>query len=94
MNILLPLMTHSPLSRTAWVPQAPASEPATFLLEVGTEELPVSDLLLSLEQLGAAVPQMLEEARDGDHVVFMSNGGFDAAPRRFTEALQPGGGQA
>jgi UDP-N-acetylmuramate: L-alanyl-gamma-D-glutamyl-meso-diaminopimelate ligase len=34
--------------------------------------------------------QMLEEARGGDHVVFMSNGGFDAAPRRFTEALQPG----
>jgi len=31
--------------------------------------------------------QMLEESRPGDHVVFMSNGGFDAAPRRFTEAL-------
>jgi glycyl-tRNA synthetase len=44
---------------------APASELATFLLEVGTEELPVSDLLLALEQLEAAVPQMLEEARLG-----------------------------
>lgn len=31
--------------------------------------------------------QMLEEVRAGDHVVFMSNGGFDAAPQRFTEAL-------
>ncbi len=31
--------------------------------------------------------QMLDEARAGDHVVFMSNGGFDAAPRRFTEEL-------
>jgi UDP-N-acetylmuramate: L-alanyl-gamma-D-glutamyl-meso-diaminopimelate ligase len=26
--------------------------------------------------------------RPGDHVVFMSNGGFDAAPRRFLAALQ------
>jgi UDP-N-acetylmuramate: L-alanyl-gamma-D-glutamyl-meso-diaminopimelate ligase len=29
-------------------------------------------------------------ARDGDHVVFMSNGGFDGAPRRFLAALQEG----
>jgi UDP-N-acetylmuramate: L-alanyl-gamma-D-glutamyl-meso-diaminopimelate ligase len=28
------------------------------------------------------------QARPGDHVVFMSNGGFDAAPRRFLAALQ------
>jgi UDP-N-acetylmuramate: L-alanyl-gamma-D-glutamyl-meso-diaminopimelate ligase len=27
-------------------------------------------------------------ARAGDHVVFMSNGGFDGAPRRFLAALQ------
>ena len=27
-------------------------------------------------------------ARPGDHVVFMSNGGFDAAPRRFLAALE------
>ena len=27
-------------------------------------------------------------ARPGDHVVFMSNGGFDGAPRRFLAALQ------
>lgn len=27
-------------------------------------------------------------ARDGDHVVFMSNGGFEGAPRRFLEALR------
>src|SRR5688500_6238298 len=29
-------------------------------------------------------------ARDGDLVVFMSNGGFDGAPRRFLAALQSG----
>jgi UDP-N-acetylmuramate: L-alanyl-gamma-D-glutamyl-meso-diaminopimelate ligase len=28
------------------------------------------------------------EARAGDHVVFMSNGGFEGAPRRFVEALR------
>lgn len=32
--------------------------------------------------------QMIEEARAGDHVVFMSNGGFDAAPKRFSERLE------
>jgi UDP-N-acetylmuramate: L-alanyl-gamma-D-glutamyl-meso-diaminopimelate ligase len=36
---------------------------------------------------GEMLRQMLEEVRPGDHVVFMSNGGFDAAPHRFTEAL-------
>jgi len=29
-------------------------------------------------------------ARSGDHVVFMSNGGFDGAPRRFLALLQGG----
>lgn len=31
--------------------------------------------------------QMLESARPGDRVVFMSNGGFESAQRRFCEAL-------
>lgn len=31
--------------------------------------------------------QMLDVVRAGDHVVFMSNGGFDAAPRRFCASL-------
>jgi len=34
--------------------------------------------------------QMLDESRPGDHVVFMSNGGFDAAPKRFTRAAETG----
>ncbi|HET7358764.1 MAG TPA: UDP-N-acetylmuramate:L-alanyl-gamma-D-glutamyl-meso-diaminopimelate ligase, partial [Rhodanobacteraceae bacterium] len=34
---------------------------------------------------------LLAEARPGDHVVFMSNGGFEAAPRRFAEALPRNG---
>jgi len=32
--------------------------------------------------------QMLDKAKPGDHIVFMSNGGFDAAPARFSEAIQ------
>jgi UDP-N-acetylmuramate: L-alanyl-gamma-D-glutamyl-meso-diaminopimelate ligase len=31
-----------------------------------------------------------DEARAGDHVVFMSNGGFEGAPRRFVAALRNG----
>jgi UDP-N-acetylmuramate: L-alanyl-gamma-D-glutamyl-meso-diaminopimelate ligase len=31
--------------------------------------------------------QMLEAARPGDHVVFMSNGGFESIPARFSQAL-------
>lgn len=43
----------------------PASHPQTFLLEIGTEELPVADLALALEQLQAAAPRMLAHARLG-----------------------------
>lgn len=32
--------------------------------------------------------QLRDTARSGDHVVFMSNGGFDAVPRRFCQMLE------
>ncbi len=32
--------------------------------------------------------QMIDTVRSGDHVVFMSNGGFDAVPRRFSQSLE------
>lgn len=35
----------------------------------------------------ALVAELLAQAREGDHVVFMSNGGFEDAPRRFFAAL-------
>lgn len=38
----------------------------------------------------ALIAALRERARAGDHVVFMSNGGFDGAPRRFFAALQGG----
>ncbi len=46
-------------------PPAVTAEPETFLLEIGTEELPVADLALALEQLRAAVPRVLDDARLG-----------------------------
>ena len=42
---------------------APCGEPATFVLEIGTEELPVADLALALEQMEALVPEMLAANR-------------------------------
>ena len=48
----------------------------------------------ALRAQGRAVPDveamiaaLADIAREGDHVVFMSNGGFDGAPRRFLAAL-------
>ncbi len=38
----------------------------------------------------ALIAVLRERARAGDHVVFMSNGGFDGAPRRFLAALSDG----
>jgi glycyl-tRNA synthetase len=42
-------------------PYSPISNP--FLLEIGTEELPVGDLEAALEQLGSRVPALLDELR-------------------------------
>ena len=38
----------------------------------------------------ALLARLGKVAREGDHVVFMSNGGFDGAPRRFLAQLQNG----
>ena len=38
----------------------------------------------------ALIARLRDIARAGDHVVFMSNGGFDGAPRRFLAALRDG----
>ena len=36
----------------------------------------------------ALLAKLGDVAHAGDHVVFMSNGGFDGAPRRFLAQLQ------
>jgi len=51
----------------------------------------------ALEGRGTTVPtvddlvaSLAEQAREGDQVIFMSNGGFEGAPRRFFDALRAG----
>src|SRR5690606_40318806 len=39
------------------------TEPAPFLLEIGTEELPAADLDAAIAQLEQSVPALLDEAR-------------------------------
>ena len=39
-------------------------------------------------RVDALIAALRAQARAGDHVVFMSNGGFEGAPRRFVAALQ------
>ena len=51
------------------------------IADVGGEAIAVPDADALLEALAARV-------QPGDHVVFMSNGGFDGAPRRFVERLR------
>jgi UDP-N-acetylmuramate: L-alanyl-gamma-D-glutamyl-meso-diaminopimelate ligase len=50
------------------------------LAALGAEGHAVPDVDALIARLSALV-------REGDHVVFMSNGGFDGAPRRFLAAL-------
>ena len=42
----------------------------------------------AVADVGTLLQRLLDQARQGDRVVFMSNGGFEAAPRRFVEALK------
>jgi UDP-N-acetylmuramate: L-alanyl-gamma-D-glutamyl-meso-diaminopimelate ligase len=44
----------------------------------------------AVADVGALIATLHAVAREGDHVVFMSNGGFDGAPRRFLAALRDG----
>ena len=52
-----------PLSRPQELPVEQSETPQTFLLEIGSEELPVSDLDGALRQLATAVPNLLQNAR-------------------------------
>ncbi|HEU0276809.1 MAG TPA: UDP-N-acetylmuramate:L-alanyl-gamma-D-glutamyl-meso-diaminopimelate ligase [Rhodanobacteraceae bacterium] len=54
----------------------------------------VVDGLSGRGEVAESVPDLIaalrREARAGDYVVFMSNGGFEGAPRRFVDALDAG----
>ncbi|MBS0457965.1 MAG: UDP-N-acetylmuramate:L-alanyl-gamma-D-glutamyl-meso-diaminopimelate ligase [Proteobacteria bacterium] len=76
---------------------APSLDAADAVVFLRRAELPwdAGKVIADLRGSGVAVPsvdaligQLREVARDGDHVVFMSNGGFEGAPRRFLAALR------
>ena len=51
----------------------------------------VRDNGLVVADVDTLVATLRSRVRHGDHFVFMSNGGFDAAPRRFLAALAQDG---
>jgi UDP-N-acetylmuramate: L-alanyl-gamma-D-glutamyl-meso-diaminopimelate ligase len=76
---------------------APSLADADVVVFLQRAELPwdVGHVTAALEGRGttaatvdALIATLLAQAQPGDLVVFMSNGGFEAAPRRFVEALQ------
>ncbi|MBT2116274.1 UDP-N-acetylmuramate:L-alanyl-gamma-D-glutamyl-meso-diaminopimelate ligase [Dyella sp. LX-66] len=76
---------------------APSLADADSVVFLHRPELPwdakrVTDALqgrgATVPSVDALVSSLRTQARDGDHVVFMSNGGFENAPRRFVEALR------
>ena len=63
------------------------SHPLTYLLEIGTEELPATDLQSAIDQLKGAVPKLLADLRLAHGAIFVSG-----TPRRLVaqvEALAP-----
>jgi UDP-N-acetylmuramate: L-alanyl-gamma-D-glutamyl-meso-diaminopimelate ligase len=78
---------------------APSLADADAVVLLQRPELPwdahhVTDALAGRGATAPSVAELVaalrERARAGDHVVFMSNGGFENAPRRFLDALRAG----
>ncbi|WP_449446485.1 UDP-N-acetylmuramate:L-alanyl-gamma-D-glutamyl-meso-diaminopimelate ligase [Thermomonas brevis] len=76
---------------------APSLDQADAVVFLARPELPwdAARVIGALKGDGCAVPDadallaaLSERVRPGDHVVFMSNGGFDGAPRRFFATLR------
>jgi UDP-N-acetylmuramate: L-alanyl-gamma-D-glutamyl-meso-diaminopimelate ligase len=76
---------------------APSLRDADAVVFLKRQELPwdASRIVDALSGRGATAPtvdaligELSAKVRAGDHVVFMSNGGFESAPRRFLEALR------
>lgn len=75
---------------------APSLVEADMVVFLARPELPwdaarvvsaVRGQALAVADADALLAALGETVREGDHVVFMSNGGFDGAPRRFLAAL-------
>ncbi len=62
--------------------------------DLAWDERPVVEALAGRGIVATSVADLVAElrrqARPGDHVVFMSNGGFENAPRRFRDSLRDG----
>jgi UDP-N-acetylmuramate: L-alanyl-gamma-D-glutamyl-meso-diaminopimelate ligase len=77
----------------ALAPSLADADQVVFLqrAELPWDAQPIIDALGGRGRTAADVDTMLDTllatVRRGDHVVFMSNGGFEAAPRRFVKAL-------
>ncbi len=76
---------------------APALDPADATVFLHRPNLPwdAAKVVAAVRGIARTVPDverlvatLAAEVREGDHVVFMSNGGFENAPRRFLAALQ------
>ncbi|HEV2540071.1 MAG TPA: UDP-N-acetylmuramate:L-alanyl-gamma-D-glutamyl-meso-diaminopimelate ligase [Frateuria sp.] len=76
---------------------APSLADADAVVFLHRPELPwdaarVTDALAGRGRTAATVAALIEalrgQVRPGDHVVFMSNGGFENAPRRFVQAME------
>ena len=75
---------------------APSLRDADAVVLLRRPELPwdAAQVTAALEGRGATaatvdalLDALRQQARSGDHVVFMSNGGFENAPRRFAALL-------
>ncbi|MGG6463624.1 UDP-N-acetylmuramate:L-alanyl-gamma-D-glutamyl-meso-diaminopimelate ligase [Solilutibacter silvestris] len=75
---------------------APSLEGADTVVFLARPELPwdaakvigvVRGEAVAVPDADALIAELRKRVHAGDHVVFMSNGGFDGAPRRFVEAL-------
>ena len=76
---------------------APALEGADAVVFLARPELPwdaahvigaVRGEAVAVPDADALIAELRKRVQKGDHVVFMSNGGFDGAPRRFVAELQ------
>ena len=76
---------------------APSLDPADATVFLHRPSLPwdaakvvaaVRGAASTVPDVDAMIARLAAEAKEGDHVVFMSNGGFEDAPRRFLRALQ------
>ena len=65
------------------------SAPCTSVPDAFIEALEAGNAIAAADAAltDALIAALTQLAREGDHVVFMSNGGFEGAPRRFLAGL-------